>query len=185
MEQNKTAKIKHSRSRFFAAVVITLVVLVGLHSRLFISLGFLNYTANKPQLELDALNLAALGFDADQIEKDVNRLIANMSNAQQGNHFMFGVVSGLIFSQPTAGLTVGLIKEAVDFLNNYRRDQINGGYFVDAVVDTVFWALGGFVGFYFLATIYEVFQSNNIRNPKDLVVFLGKKNLRKKISESV
>ena len=184
MEQNnKIAKTKHPRSRLLAAVIIALVVLVGLQSRLFISLGLLNYTAVKPQLELDALNLASLGLDADQIEKDVNRLIANMSNAQQGNHFFFGIISGLIFSQPAAGLTVGLMKEAVDFLNNYRGDRINSDYFIDAAVDTAFWALGGFVGFYLLTTIYEMFQLNNIRSPKDLILFLGKKSLRKRNSE--
>ncbi|MEK9194252.1 MAG: hypothetical protein AAB884_00360 [Patescibacteria group bacterium] len=174
---------KNYRQKLLIATIISVVVFVSLQTDLFVSLGLLNHASNKPQLQLNALNLAALGMDSRQIEKDVNRMIANMSNAQQGSHFFSGVISGLVFSQPWAGLTVGLIKESVDFTNNYRRDQINREYFIDATIDTIFWALGGYVGFYLLTAIYEIFRENKIRGPKDLIVFLGKKTLAKKNTE--
>lgn len=168
---------KNHRFKLLAAVVITVMVYWGLQSQILVSAGVLNLNHQKPVVELDAL--ARLGVDTDALEGDVTHLVATMSNAQQGNHFIFGMVSGLIFSQPAAGLTVGIIKESVDFVNNYRDGLISASYFVDSVVDTTFWALGGFVGFYLLTAIYGIFRENNINNPKDLVVFLGKKFSRR------
>lgn len=174
----KDLKTYRNRSRLFIAAAITSIVFVGLNSHLFISLGILNFSPEEPQkVELDAL--AQLGVNVDWLERDLNRMVANMSNAQQGNHFAFGIISGLIFSQPTAGLSVGLIKETIDFLNNFRDGNINSGYFIDTLVDIIFWALGGFVGFYLLTSTYELFHSNNIKSPKDLAAFLGKKVFRK------
>jgi hypothetical protein len=164
---------KNHRFKLLMAVIITAVVFVGLQSQVLVRVGILSLNHQKPVVELDAL--AKLGVDTDALERDVTRLVATMSNAQQGNHFIFGMISGLIFSQPAAGLTVGILKESVDFVNNYRDGRIGGSYLIDAVVDTTFWALGGFVGFYLLSAIYGIFRENDINNPKDLVVFLGKK----------
>ena len=172
------SKQKNRRLKLLVAIIITVVVVIGLNSRLFVSWGILDFNADKPVIELDVL--ARVGVNTDALEKDINRMVANVSNAQQGNHFIFGIISGLIFSQPTAGLTVGLIKESLDFVNNYRDNRINGGYFIDAFVDTIFWALGGFVGFYLLSVIYDMFRQNSIKSPKDLVVFLGRKFSRRK-----
>ena len=171
---------KHTRSKLFIAILITLGVLIGLDSNLFISSGILSHVADKPRIELDALHLSNLGFDNDQIEKDLNKIVSNMSNAQQANHFFLGIISGLVFSHPVAGLTVGLLKESADFLNNYGRGLVNRDYSIDAVVDTIFWSLGGFVGFYLLISMYELFKSNGIHNPKSLLVFLKNKTFRKK-----
>lgn len=171
-----TKEKKNYRFKLLISVIIVLVVLVGLNSRIFVRMGILDFNTEKPVIELDAF--AKVGVDVDSLERDINRMVANMSNAQQGNHFIFGMISGLIFSQPTAGLTVGIIKESLDFVNNYRDNRINGGYFIDAFIDTAFWALGGFVGFYLLSAVYEMFRANNIKNPKDLVLFLFRKSPR-------
>jgi len=172
-------KTKRSRRlKSLIAVVTLLVVFVGLYSQLFVSLGIFNFNHQKPVVELDALEV--LGVDSNTLEKDITRMVANMSNAQQGNHFVFGVIAGLVFSQPAAGVTVGLIKEALDFFNNYADGLINGSYFIDSFVDIVFWALGGFVGFYLLVPLYDIFRENKIKNPKDLVMFLSKKIFRRR-----
>ena len=168
---------KNNRFNLLFATLITIVVVAGLQSQILISWGILDLSHEKPVVELDVL--ARLGVDANALEEDVTRLVSKMSNAQQGTHFILGTISGFIFSQPTAGLTVGLLKESLDFINNSRSGRVNNEYFVDAAVDTAFWALGGFVGFYVLSALYGVFQENNISGPKDLIVFVGKKFLHR------
>ena len=164
---------KNHRLNLLISVLITIIVLVGLQFQVFVSWGILDFNHQRPVVELDAL--ANLGVDIDVLESDITHLVATMGSAQQGSHFIFGMISGLIFSQPIAGLTVGVIKESVDFVNNYREGLIGRDYFIDSVVDTVFWALGGFVGFYLLSAIYGIFRENKINSLRDLVVFLGRK----------
>lgn len=160
-------------------------VVAGLYSQFFVSLGIFNFTANRPErIELDALGLSQFGVDVDTVENDINRFVASANNAQQGTHFLLGAISGLIFSRATAGFSVGIIKELYDFIQNYRGNHINYGYFIDAAIDISFWFAGGFVGFYFLSALYDVFHHYGIHNPKGLLVFLGKKVLGKNIEIS-
>lgn len=175
-EELKSPKPKHRRAKTILAFIILAIVFWGLHSQLFISLGIFDFTAREPQrIELDVLQLDKIGVDVETFEADINHLVANMNNAQQGTHFLLGMISGLMFLQPTAGFTVGVIKELYDFTQNYRGGYLNKGYFLDAFVDIFFWFSGGFVGFYILSSLFNSLQTNSIRSPKDLVVHLGKK----------
>lgn len=175
-EKVEKLKPKHYRAKLVLSLIILLTVAGGLYWRFFETLGIFDFTSSRPQqAQLDETLLARLGFDTTAFEQDVDRLVRNMNNAQQGTHFLLGMISGLVFSQPTAGFTVGLIKEAYDFIQNYRGGHINTGYVVDAAVDTSFWLAGGFVGFYFLSALYDIFREQGIRNPKDIFLYIGKK----------
>lgn len=167
-------KIYREKKRLILAIAIFLIVLVGFHSRLFTALGIYNYSSQSPRIELDVLQLQRFGIDADALESDVNRLVVSMNNAQQGTHFLLGMISGLVFSHPLAGLSVGILKESYDFIKTARRGDVNKEYFIDASVDTAFWFLGGFVGFYLLSLFFDFLQSRNIRSPKRLLLLLGK-----------
>ncbi|OGI99988.1 hypothetical protein A3H53_00260 [Candidatus Nomurabacteria bacterium RIFCSPLOWO2_02_FULL_40_10] len=167
---------KHYRTKFTLALAVLIIVFVGLYSQFFVAIGLFNYIADPPRVELDALRLERIGVDVDALENDIHRVVVSMNNAQQGTHFLSGAVAGFIFSQPTAGLTVGLLKEFVDLTGHYRAGTINKGYFIDTIVDVLFWFLGGFVGFYVLSAVHDFLHEHRIRGPRDLTVFVGKKS---------
>jgi len=163
---------KHYRTKFALALVILILVSVGLNTTLFISWGWFNFTSHPPvRIQFTNLQIPIIeqiGFNVDEFENDINRLVSNMNNAQQGTHFLMGMISGLIFSQPMAGLSVGIIKEAYDFTTNYRAGHLNKGYFFDAITDTSFWLAGGIVGFYILSGLYDLFRTHKIRSVRKL-----------------
>lgn len=173
------------RAKLTLALLILIIAFIGLNSRLFISWGLFSANGHKSQtIELDALQLERIGISPEPIEQKIEQLVANMNNAQQGTHFLLGMVSGLILAQPHAGLTVGIIKEIYDFLQGYRTSNLTSGYMTDAIVDTLFWFAGGLVGFYILSATYDELRNKNIRGAKGTIQFGLHKLFKRKGAEN-
>lgn len=164
---------RHYRAKLLVSLIILIFVGAGIMFNWFVRTGVFNFSTSEKSIrvELNSLNLEAYGIPGNEIEADVNRFIAGTNNAQQGAHFLLGTISGFIFAQPTAGLTVGLIKEGYDFFTHYIDSDLSRGYLIDAVVDTTFWTLGGLVGFYLLTGLYDLFREHNINGVKDLALY--------------
>lgn len=171
---------KHYRTKLLVSLVILAIVSFGIVFNWFARTGVLNFSPYDKQLQvqLSSLNLESYGIPGKEIENDINQFLASMSSAQQGTHFLLGIISGFVFSQPLAGLSVGIIKEIADFFVDAKLHGIGGGYFIDTGVDMLFWFLGGVVGFYLLTGLYDLFREHNIDGVKDLVKY-GGRSLRK------
>ena len=171
---------KHYRAKLLLSLVILVFVGVGILFNWFVRTGVFNFSSHSNQLyvELGSLNLEQYGIPGDLIEGDLNRFISSMNNAQEGVHFLLGVISGFVFTQVTAGFSVGLIKEAYDLINTARLDQLNRGYLIDTTVDLIFWSLGGIVGFYLLTGLYDLFREHEIDGIRDLFRYVRRSALR-------
>jgi len=173
LEETKRPREKYYKTKLTLAALVLFAVFAGLYTPILAATGIFDYATDSPQVELDTLQLDELGVDTDSLEADINRIIMNMNSAQQGTHFLLGGVAGLIFSRSTAGLTVGVIKELVDFTDYSINGKLSREHLIDTSVDLAFWFLGGFVGFYVLGFVQDAFRENNIRGPRDLTFFLG------------
>jgi hypothetical protein len=95
--------------------------------------------------------------------------------AFEGVHFLGGMILGYAFSHPAVGLTFGIMKETVDWIRFAYTGRIYNESPFKSFMDIVFWASGGYVGYYLLANIHVFLHKRDIRGFKDLAEYSVKK----------
>jgi hypothetical protein len=102
-----------------------------------------------------------------------------LNGAQQGVHFLEGMVTSLIFAHPLTGFSFGFLKELFDFGRYIKKDSWNRRSFADGLLDLSFWTLGGFAGFYAMIPLHGFLIKNQIRKLRDLVGFIRRGSQKK------
>jgi hypothetical protein len=163
-EHDKRAVFRNGKLKVILASLVLLIVVVGLNTALFTSFGLFNLNTN-PTFE--------------DLEITLDYLNIKLNGAQQGVHFLEGMVTAVIFAHPGTGFSVGFLKEIFDITGHIKAGTANIVTILDSLLDLSFWTIGGFAGFYAMIPLHGYLIKNNIKGVKDLTLFVSKKLRRK------
>jgi len=163
-EHDKRAVFKDGKIKIVLAYLILLFVIIGLNTAFFASLGLFNFTTTPTFEDLDIT---------------LNYFNLKLNGAQQGVHFLEGMVAAVIFAHPVTGFSVGFLKEIFDFIGHLRDGTADRKAIFDALLDLSFWTVGGFAGFYAMIPLHGYLIRHRIRGVKDLTFFIARKVRRK------
>ena len=154
-------KIDNGKPKLIFAVIVLALVLIGLNSSLFASLGIFNFQ-NIPNVE--------------ELDIDVSGLNKKLAGTQEGVHFLEGVIMAVIFGNPGAGMVLGFLKEAYDVGAHYSMGTLDNTSIVDGLMDLLFWTLGSLTGFYAIIPLHAFFIENKIKTFRDALRVLRDRN---------
>src|ERR1700758_1498010 len=125
-------RINILKTKLFVSVLISILVFLTLRTNLF----------DNFQIYRD------LGFSSGE---EVITREKRMNSNDEAIHFFLGTLSGYAFDTWIAALAIGCMKEIGDFANHYHHHSISRAQIIhDGIMDPIFWALGGFVGYFSL-----------------------------------